>query len=98
MDPIIIITDEPVPQIERAIRDFLAGYPGTWHIQLNQRLAGGWWSLRVKTEGFGTILLVRPDERTPNAIVAQLREAIRGTRRPEASGWDGVERRSRPRS
>lgn len=98
METIIIVSDDPVPEIERAIRGFLLGYPGTWHIQIDQRLAGGWWSVRVKTEGFRTILLVRPEERTPDAIVSQLREAVRGTRRPETGTWDGVERRSRPRS
>jgi hypothetical protein len=98
MESILITCDEPVPEIERAIRGFLARYPGTWHIQLNQRLAGGWWSVRVRTEGFTNIFLIRPTERTPDAIVGQLREALRGSQGPETPAWDGVERRSRPRS
>jgi hypothetical protein len=98
MDPIRITSDEPVPDIERAIRGFLSGYPGTWGIQINQRLAGGWWSLKVTTEGFQNIFLIRPEERTPDGIIRQLREALRGTRAPETQPWDGVERRSHPRS
>ena len=98
MQPIIITSDDPVPEIERAIRGFLEGYPGTWHIQINQRLAGEWWSVRVRTEGFTNIFLIRPEERTPDAIVGQLREALRGSQGPQAPAWDGIERRSRPRS
>lgn len=97
MDSILIVTDDPVPDIERAIRGFLAAYPGTWHIQINQRLAGGWWSVNVKTEGYRNILLIRPGEQTADGIVGQMREGLRGTQRPETP-WDGVERRSRPRS
>ena len=92
METIIIVSDDPVPEVERAIRGFLLGYPGIWHIQIDQRLAGGWWSVRVETEGFRTILLVRPEERTPDAIVSQLREAVRGASRPERDAWNGVER------
>jgi hypothetical protein len=98
MDPILIVTDDPIPEIEKAIRSFLEGYPGTWHIQINQRLAGGWWSVNVKTEGYRNIFLIRPGEQTPNGVVSQMREALRGTRAPETSAWDGIERRSRPRS
>lgn len=98
MDPIRIASDEPVPEIEWAIREFLSRYPGTWGIQINQRLAGGWWSVRVVTEGFQNIFLIRPEEQTPDGILRQLREALRGPTAQESPPWDGVERRSRPRS
>jgi hypothetical protein len=98
MDPIRITSDEPVPEIEAAIRAFLSGYPGTWGIQINQRLAGGWWSVKVVTEGFQNIFLIRPEERTPDGILRQLREALRGATPPDDAPWNGVERRSRPRS
>jgi hypothetical protein len=98
MDPITIISDEPVPRsVEQAIRGLLGSYPGTWLLQVNQGLAGGWWSVKVTTEGFQNIFLIRPDERTADGIVRQLREALRGSQAPPPS-WDGTERRSRPRS
>ncbi len=97
MDPITITSDEPAPEIEQAVRGFLRGYPGTWRLDIKQRLAGGWWSVKVTTEGYQNILLIRPDERTPNGIVRQLREALRGPQ-PSSPSWDGTERRSRPRS
>ena len=97
MDPIIITSDDPVPAIERAVRGLLGVYPGTWRLHIHQRLAGGWWSVKVTTEGFQNIFLIRPDERTPDGIVRQLREALRGSQ-PPPSSWDGTERRSHPRS
>jgi hypothetical protein len=98
MDPsIIIVSDDPIPDIERAIQGFLGGYPGTWHIQINQRLAGGWWSVMVKTEGYRNIFLIRPGEQTADGIVGQLREALRGAQARDACPWDGTERRARPR-
>jgi hypothetical protein len=97
MEPITITSDEPAPEIEHAVKGFLSGYPGTWRLHIKQRLAGGWWSVKVTTEGFQHILLIRPDERTPDGIVRQLREALRGGR-PAPPSWDGTERRSRPRS
>ena len=97
MDPITIISDEPAPEIEQAVRGFLRGYPGSWRLDIKQGLAGGWWSVKVATEGYQNILLIRPDERKPNGIVRQLREALRGGEPPPVS-WDGIERRQRPRS
>ena len=94
-----ILSDDPVPpEMTQAICGFLTRYPGTWRVRLNQRLAGGWWSVTVSTEGFHRIFLLPPGDQGANAFMGQLREAL-GSRGPQGPSppWDGRERRARPR-
>ena len=95
-----ILSDDPVPaEMTHALCGFLARYPGTWRVRVNQRLAGSWWSVTVSTEGFHRIFLLPPGEQTANALMKQVREALGSTGPPGPSPvWDGQERRSRARS
>jgi hypothetical protein len=68
--------DEAVPEVEQAITKVLRAYPGSWIIKLEQQLAGGWWCLRVSTEGFERSLLLRPDECTPEAVSSALKSTL----------------------
>ena len=98
-DGAIIISDDPVPPaVTQAICGFLANYPGTWRVRINQRLAGEWWSVTVTTEGFHRIFLLPPNEQSANGLMAQFREALSPATPPgPPPPWDGRERRSRPR-
>lgn len=100
-EPIVICSDEGVPPaIEEHLRAFLARYPGRWRLDFNQRLAGGWWSVKASTEGFQQTLLLRPAEQNADGVIQQLREALRAARPhlfPAATPWDGRDRRARPR-
>jgi|SRR6185503_10668780 len=95
-----ILSDDPVPQeLVNAICGFLARYPGTWRVRVNQRLAGAWWSVTVTTEGFHRIFLLPPGEQSANALMLQLRQALdpSGPQGP-VPPWDGRERRQRARN
>ena len=99
-DSAIIISDDPVPPaMAQALCGFLAKYPGTWRVRINQRLAGSWWSVTVSTEGFHRIFLLPPGEQSANGLMAQFREALSSRHPPAAAApWDGRERRSRSRT
>jgi hypothetical protein len=92
------ISEDHVPQsLEAALRGFLSKYPGTWRVRINLQLTGGWSSVTVSTEGFHRVLLASPTERTPDAVMHQLREALNPGATP-AEPWDGRERRAHTRT
>ena len=96
----LIMSDDPVPpEITHAVCGFLARYPGTWRVRVNQRLAGAWWSVTVSTEGFHRIFLLPPGEQSANDLMKQVREALGSAGPPgPIPPWNGQERRSRARS
>jgi hypothetical protein len=97
-ESIEIICDDPVPRsIEDALRGFLSSYPGTWRVRVNLRLSGARWAITVSSEGFHRIFLVSRADRTANAVMRQLREALRPETSPPPP-WDGRERRRYPRA
>jgi|SRR5687768_1853738 len=95
-----ILSDDPVPpEITHAVCGYLARYPGTWLVRVNQRLAGAWWSVTLSTEGFHRVFLLRPGEQSANHLMNQVREALGSAGPPgPIPPWDGRERRSQPRS
>jgi hypothetical protein len=94
-----ILSDDPVPsEMTQALCGFLARYPGTWRVRVNQRLAGAWWSVTVSTEGFHRIFLLPPGEQGANDLMRQVREALGPAGPPgPIPPWDGRERRTRAR-
>ena len=71
--------DVPAPDIEQALLQAVADYPGSWSIHLDLNLVGGWWLLRVSTDGFTKDFLMAPGEQTPDRVLESLRDSLSGT-------------------
>ena len=85
--PVLKFTsDTPLPDLERAVREVLSPYPGSWTVSVDQELAGGWWCMVVSTEGFRRSFLVSPSEQTAPEIARQLEEALKSLR-PGRPRW-----------
>jgi hypothetical protein len=79
--PVLKFTsDEPLPEVEQAVREVLSSYPGSWTVHIDQGLAGGWWGMTVTTEGFRRTFLIAPAEQTPQEIARQLEDALKRSR------------------
>jgi hypothetical protein len=77
-DPPVLVFrgDPPGPDIELGVSGVLDDYVGTWTIDVDRQLVGGWCQVRISTEGFDHGLLLAPSDQSSAQVSQLVREAI----------------------
>ena len=66
--------EELQPSFAAALRDL----DGSWTIEINRELVGGWWLLVLRRDdGFERTLLLSPREQSPAVLQDMIRDAFR---------------------
>jgi hypothetical protein len=78
MEWIRVIGSTRASDLEPAFRDALRGLAGSWTIEVDEGLVGGWWLLVIRRDdGFEKTLLMSPREQSAGHIREAVQEAFR---------------------
>jgi len=79
--------EELTPAFEAALRDL----DGSWTIEINRELVGGWWLLVLRRDdGFERTLLVSPREQWPTVLHDLIKDAFRSVPIRVGTGRHGL--------
>jgi len=78
MEWIRVVGSTRARDLEAAFQDALRGLAGSWTIEVNDGLVGGWWLLVIRRDdGFEKTLLMSPREQSAGHIREAVQEAFR---------------------